>query len=343
MQWAQPVLRDRLACWLHRPERTWTAGVAPRLVARATATDAARWRTERVVFTSTSVAVATVRHSGAGGRYMVKVPWIDQAVEGLRRQAAVLDLLRTDPRLPGLRAVLPYCAAEGEVEGRYYCVEGALRGAPASAMMVRRTHRAALLASASQVIRDLHQRTREQTLLDRAAVVEWVDVPLRRLEEFATTHPQRDRLLDTVSRLREELVAALVGHAVHTSWIHGDFWPGNLLAASPDRQVTGIVDWDRAASRQLPLHDLLHLHVLARRLARGDELGEIVVHALRHGIDRTLDVPADEAATWLDGIPPRPALLLYWLRHILLFIDSEGDHDDPRWIRGNVERVLVNV
>ena len=107
--------------------------------------------------------------------------------------------------------------------------------------------------------------------------------------------------------------------------------------------MTGIVDWDQAAARQLPLHDLLHLHVLARRLARGDELGEIVVHALRHGIDRTLDVPADEAADWLDGIPPRPALLLYWLRHVLLFIDSEGDHDDPRWIRGNVERVLVNV
>ncbi|GAA4573887.1 hypothetical protein GCM10023176_39770 [Micromonospora coerulea] len=343
VQWAQPVLRDRLASWLHRPQRSWTAAVAPRLVARATGTDDTRWRTETVAFTSTSVAVATVRGGGAGDRYMVKVPWTDQAAEGLKRQAEVLDLLWTNPRLPGLRRVLPYCAAQGTAEGRYYCVEGALRGAPASGMMLRRTRRTALLASASRVIRDLHLRTRERTLLDRAAVVQWVDAPLRRLEGFAGTHPQRDRLLDAVWRLREELVAALVGRTVHTCWIHGDFWPGNLLATSPDGQVTGIVDWDRAAARQLPLHDLLHLHVLARRLARGEELGEIVVHALRHGIDRTLDVPAGEAAAWLDGIPPRPALLLYWLRHILLFIDSEGDHDDPRWIRGNVERVLVNV
>ncbi|MEU5721979.1 aminoglycoside phosphotransferase family protein [Micromonospora sp. NPDC047738] len=343
VQWAQPVLRDRLACWLHRPERSWTATVAPRLVARATTTDDTRWRTESVAFTSTSVAVATVGSRGAGERYMVKVPWTHQAAEGLRRQADVLDLLWTNPRLPGLRSLLPYCVARGEVDGRYYCVEGALRGAPASGMMLRRSRRAALLASAGRVIHDLHQRTRERTLLDRAALEEWVDVPLRRLREFAATHPRRGRFLDTVWRLREELVVALVGRTVHTSWIHGDFWPGNLLATSPDGQVTGIVDWDRAAAHQLPLHDLLHLHVLARRLARGDELGEIVVQALRHGIDRALDVPADEAAAWLDGIPPRPALLLYWLRHILLFIDSEGDHDDPRWIRGNVERVLANV
>ncbi|PWR13827.1 hypothetical protein DKT69_19215 [Micromonospora sicca] len=343
VQWAQPVLRDRLACWLHRPERNWTATVAPRLVARATATDDTRWRTETVAFTSTSVAVATVRGRGADGRYMVKVPWTDQAVDGLRRQAEVLDVLRTNPRLPGLRQLLPYCAAQGEIEGRYYCVEEALRGAPANGMMLRRTRRAALLASASRVIRNLHLPTRERTMLDRAALAEWVDAPLRRLEEFVATHPRPGRLLDTVWRLREELVVALVGRTVHTSWIHGDFWPGNLLATSPAGQVTGIVDWDRAAPRQLPLHDLLHLHVLARRLARGDELGEIVVHALRHGLDRTLDVPAGEAADWLDGIPPRPALLLYWMRHILLFIDSEGDHDDPRWIRGNVERVLVNI
>ncbi|WP_165823113.1 phosphotransferase family protein [Micromonospora globispora] len=343
VQWAQPVLRNRLACWQHRPERGWTATVAPRLIAQATATHASRWRTETVTFTSTAVAVATVGGSRPGERWIVKVPWTDQAVDGLRRQAEVLDLLRADPRLPDLRPVLPSCAAQGEVEGRYYCVERALRGGPASGMLLRRTRRAALLASASRVVRDLHERTRERIRLHPSTVAPWVDAPLQRLEEYAATHPERDRLRDTLRRLREELLAALVGRTVHTSWIHGDFWPGNLLAVTPPGQVTGIVDWDRASARQLPLHDLLHLHVLTRRLTRGDELGEIVVHALRHGVERTLDVPADEAATWLDGIPPRPALLLYWMRHILLFIDSEGDHDDPRWIRGNVERVLVNV
>jgi aminoglycoside phosphotransferase (APT) family kinase protein len=207
--------------------------------------------------------------------------------------------------------------------------------------MLRRARRAVLLG-ATRVIGDLHARTCEQTLLDHAAVEAWVDAPLRRLAVFSATRPRRDRLLDAVRRMREELVVALAGRTVRTSWIHGDFWPGNLLAAPPGA-VTGVVDWDRAAARQLPLHDLLHLHVFSRRLARGDELGEVVVHALHCGIGEALDVPDAEVATWLDGIPQRSAVLLYWLRHILLFIDSEGDHESPRWLRGNVEHVLVNV
>jgi aminoglycoside phosphotransferase (APT) family kinase protein len=210
-------------------------------------------------------------------------------------------------------------------------------------MMLRRTRRTALLRAATEVIRDLHARTREQTLLDSAAMEAWVHAPLRRLEQFAAGRPKPNRLLDAVWRLREELTAVLTGRTVHTCWIHGDFWPGNLLASPPSAHVTGIVDWDQASPRQLPLHDLIHLHLLARRLARGGELGDIVVHALRNGIDETLGVAAGEVAAWLDGIPQRTALLLYWLRHILLFIDSEGDHDNPRWLRGNVERVLVNV
>jgi aminoglycoside phosphotransferase (APT) family kinase protein len=130
---------------------------------------------------------------------------------------------------------------------------------------------------------------------------------------------------------------------VRTSWIHGDFWPGNLLSAQPGGLVTGVVDWDCASDQQLPLHDLLHLHVFTRRLTRGDELGHIVVRALRSGIGDALGVSAGEVATWLDGVPQRPAVLLYWLRHVLLFIDSESHRDKPYWLRANVEHVLVNI
>jgi aminoglycoside phosphotransferase (APT) family kinase protein len=343
IRWAQPMLHDWFPCWLHRPERRWTAAIAPRLVADVTAARDAGWRTEMVVFTRTSVAVATVTRPGADASYVVKMPWTDAGAKGLRRQAAVLAILQTDTRLPGLRPVLPRFVGQGQYEGRYYCVEEGLPGVPASRMMLRRTHRTALLRTATEVIGGLHARTREQTLLGSAAVQAWVDAPLRRLEQFAAGRPQPSRLLDAAWRLREELTAVLTGRTVHTCWIHGDFWPGNLLATPQSAQVTGIVDWDQASPHQLPLHDLIHLHVLARRLASGGELGDIVVHALRNGIDETLGVAAGEVTAWLDGIPNRTALLLYWLRHILLFMDSEGDHDNPRWLRGNVERVLVNV
>jgi aminoglycoside phosphotransferase (APT) family kinase protein len=341
---AAPVLlREQRAHWLHRSERDWAGGVAPQLVASVAARADAAWRTEEVVFTSTSVAVVMVTRPGCARRFVVKVPWTAEGTESLRRQAEVLAALHADPRLHSLRPLMPWCVGEGEVEGRYFCVEEALPGAPASAAVLRRGRRAALLGAAGRVIRDLHARTCEETLLDDATVEAWVDLPLRRLEALSATRLRREQLVDAVGRLREELVTALLGRTVHTSWIHGDFWPGNLLAAPPGADVTGVVDWDRASANQLPLHDLLHLHVLARRLARGDELGDVVVRALRDGIGAAIGVPVPDVATWLDGIPQRPAVLLYWLRHIMLFIDSEGHRDNPRWLRGNVERVLANV
>ncbi|SDY92713.1 Phosphotransferase enzyme family protein [Micromonospora pattaloongensis] len=342
MALALPVLRDRAAGWRRRRERAWAAAIAPRLVAEvAGAPPVGGRRAERAVFTSTAVLVVTV--TGPGRRYVVKVPWTAEGEAGLRRQARVLTTLRADPRLSHLRPVLPRCLGQGEADGRRYWVEEALPGTPADNAMLRRTRRSALLRSATRVIRDLHHGTGEPTPVDDAAIEAWVGAPLRRLAAFAATRPGHRPLLDAVRRTRRELVAALAGRTVRTSWIHGDFWPGNLLAGRPRADVTGVVDWDRAGARELPLHDLLHLHVFARRLTRGDELGDVVVHALRRGLGEALAVPDAEAAGWLDGIPPRSAVLLYWLRHIQLFIDSEGDHDSPRWLRGNVERVLVNI
>jgi len=339
----RPVLRNQVAGWLRPRERRWTAAVAAHLVTNATPRWETGWRTTSVAVTSTSVTIATVARPGSPRRYVVKIPWTAAGVAGLRRQAAVLETLGREPRLSGLRAVLPHCVDQGEIEGRHYSVEEALPGVSASALMLRRDGRDALLRSATTVIGDLHARTREPAVLDRSTVQGWVDVPLRRIEKCILTRPHSTRFLDAVGRVREELVAVLVGRTVHVSWIHGDFWPGNVLAVSPSGRVTGVVDWDCAGPGQLPLHDLLHLHVLARRLAGGGELGEIVVRSLGRGIDQTLAVASAEVVAWLDTIPPRAALLLYWLRHVLLFIDSEGDHDKPRWLRGNVERVLANV
>jgi cobalamin biosynthesis protein CobD/CbiB len=44
---------------------------------------------------------------------------------------------------------------------------------------------------------------------------------------------------------------------------------------------------------------------------------------------------------WLDGIPRRVAVLLFWLRHISIFIGSEGHGDNRDWVRRNVDSVLA--
>ncbi|HET8657793.1 MAG TPA: aminoglycoside phosphotransferase family protein [Micromonosporaceae bacterium] len=353
------VVPASLAC-LRSAGRRWglrrarVARVAPRLVAEvapqlvAGAGADGRWRTDRVTVTGTEVAVAVVSCRTTGRRLVLKVPYTSEGAQRLDRQAEVLTALHADPRLDGWRSVAPRHLGHGEAGGRRYWVEEAVPGRPPGAALLRGARDGEVLDTAAALVADLHARTGQQRLLDRATVEAWVEQPLRRIEASCAGRARleahrgqrahRARLLEAAGQVRAELSAALAGRTVRACLIHGDFWPGNLLASG--RVTTGVVDWDQAGAGQLPLHDLLHLHVMARRMTTGDELGGVVVRALREGVPDAIGVRPDRVASWLGGIPPRPAVLLYWLRHVSLFIDSEGHRDNPRWLRGNVERVL---
>jgi hypothetical protein len=322
------------------PRRSWLFQTAPELVAVAVpAVGKAVWQTERVAFTSTLVAIAVVSCDVTQRRAIVKMPCTPEGVETLRRQDDVLAALHADPRSTHWRRLVPRNLGRGEVQGYPYWVEEALPGTPVTAAMLRRRRDGCVLDAAVRLIDELRVSTSERKVLDEGTAQEWVERPLRRVEESDAV--RTSRFVAAIGCLRTELTSALVGRTVNTSWIHGDFWPGNLLIRG--RRVTGIVDWDRASPHELQLHDLLHAYAFSRRLVTGQELGEVVVEAMQRGIADAIGIPADRVACWLDGIPERSAVLLYWLRYISFFIDSEGHRDNPRWIRGNVDRVLANI
>jgi aminoglycoside phosphotransferase (APT) family kinase protein len=331
------------ARWRHRSELRWVAAAAPRILARVEGIPEGGWRTQALRWTGTAVAVAVVAHPGEARRFVVKVPAAAEGAASLRRQAQVLSALDRDPRLHDWQAVLPRPVHQGEVAGRYYFVEEALPGEQAARLVRRGRQALALLDASARLIDGLHSRTAQERRLDGEAVEAWVDLPLRRLERFAETRPRHGQLRAGVERLRHDLATALLGRTVRLGWIHGDFWPGNILASAGSGQVTGVVDWDQAAAGQLRLYDLLHLHLHARRLARGEELGDVVVGALTNGVPEAIGVRAGLVGEWTDGIPPRAALLLCWLRHVALFLDSDGHRDNRYWLRSNVEKVLLHV
>jgi aminoglycoside phosphotransferase (APT) family kinase protein len=340
---ALPMLGPATRQWRHQSELRWVAAVAPRLLSHVEGIPEDGWRTEAVKWTGTSVAVAVVAHQRSTRRLIVKVPAGADGAANLRRQVHVLLALARDPRLQDWRAVVPHPVHQGEVDGKYYCIEEALPGEQ-GALLLRRGRRAwALLDASAQLIDGLHSRTAQERPLDEAAVEAWVNLPLRRLEQLARAHGRGGELRAGVERLRRELSGSLLNRTVRLSWIHGDYWPGNILASTQSRRITGIVDWDQAAADQLRLHDLLHLHLYARCLRRGEELGEVVIEALRAGVPEAIGVRADRVDAWIDGIPPRASLLLYWLRHVTLFLDSDGHRDNRYWIRTNIENVLLRA
>jgi aminoglycoside phosphotransferase (APT) family kinase protein len=340
---ALPVLQLAAARWRHQPELRWIMAFAPRVLADLEGTPEARWHTETAMWTGTSVAIAVATDREHGRRLIVKVPATVEAAASLRRQVRILSALADDPRLRDWEAALPLPVHEGEVAGRYCCVEAALPGEQAARLLRRYDHAGALLDASARLIDGLHSRTAYERRVDHATVAAWVDRPLQRLERFAVTRRRSHELLSSVERLRDHLSGSLFGRTAQLSWIHGDFWSGNILASFESGRITGLVDWDQATPDQLRLHDLLHLYLYARRLRRGEELGEVVVGALTVGLPAVIGVPATLVDAWTDGMPSRSALLLYWLRHVTLFLDSDGHHDNRYWLRNNVERVLAHV
>jgi aminoglycoside phosphotransferase (APT) family kinase protein len=338
---ALPVLRPTAARWRHRSELRWVAATAPRLVSRAEPMPGG-WRTEAVSWTRTSMAVAVVAHHGSGRRRVVKIPATADGAASLRRQIRVVSTLADDPRLREWQAVLPRPLQEGDIHGRYYCVEEALPGEP-GARLVRRGRAPAVLEASASLIGDLHSRTAKERRMDDVAVEAWVELPLRRLEQLAHSRVRCGELREGVDRLRRDLSDSLLGRSVRLGWIHGDYWPGNILASARSGRITGIVDWDQGGPDQLRLHDLLHLYLFARCLRRGEELGDVVIEALKAGVPEAIGVDADRVDAWIDDLPPRASLLLYWLRHVTLFLDSDGHHDNRYWIRNNIEKVLLHA
>jgi aminoglycoside phosphotransferase (APT) family kinase protein len=192
------------------------------------------------------------------------------------------------------------------------------------------------------VIAVLHQVTAVDVRGDGALTRLWVDRHLEELEPFVG----RDRRLRLASaRLGHELHEALEGERYTASRIHGDYWVGNILLASPGPRpggIAGIVDWDASGPRELPLHDLLHLLMYSRRLLTGRELGGIVSEQLRRG-----EWPVEERVLFdrsaNASLSARHAVLLYWLRHVAMHTRQQSEPAGWRfklWHRRNVHRVL---
>lgn len=96
---------------------------------------------------------------------------------------------------------------------------------------------------------------------------------LERLSGWCAREPAARQVLDRLTGVRRRLQ----GHRAPTTWVHGDFWPGNLLVE--DDRVTGVVDWERAEPAGGPLRDRIRFvlgyayyldrHTRAGRRVRG--------------------------------------------------------------------------
>ncbi|MCU4186190.1 aminoglycoside phosphotransferase family protein [Acidiferrimicrobium sp. IK] len=289
---------------------------------------------------STRVAVLKLGPPGGDPIAVLKVPSSLQGALNQRRAAAALAQLWSIPALEDFVGLLPRMLAAETIDGQEVFLERALPGVEASRAARGSAERLRLLAEAGNSITALHACTNRRLRIEDPILDQWID---RRLATVASV----TRRQEPMERLGQRLRGAWGGRTESVSWVHGDYWLGNVLTEPVSGSVSGIVDWEWAGDLELAAHDTVYLLLHDRMQAQHRELGEVVADLLKgqawlsheQAILRSAglagdDVRADNGAT----------LLLVWLRQIAYNLMQ--DHRIGRnfiWVHRNIDCVLRAV
>lgn len=289
-------------------------------------------RTPRIFWVSRRLTDTVVVHAVGDHDLVIKHPASARARQALHRQYENLRILTDDERLGDWRRLLPRTVA-CDLHGPLPLTAEEYRPGLTAATLLRRHPDAAdrITAAALSAIAELHHATGTVKPASPGLLRHWIDTPL--------DHLRRDlpqcrggwgaAALDT---LRERVCRDLAGQPILTSWTHGDFDPDNVLMSEDGHEVTGIVDWATAQPDGPAPADTRLFNLALQRVTSGEELGAIVVHALREAA-RDAAAPADDAL-----------LLLTWLRHVADNLNQSSQYPrNQAWAARNVTPVLREV
>jgi O-antigen/teichoic acid export membrane protein len=288
----------------------------------------------------TDVVVGRAQDRQVGDGVIVKLAWTPNGDVSLQGASERLAALAADPRLRGWDVPRPQVLALDSLDGHRVVVESALSGVTMARLLARGERWEPLAQRATAAIEGLHHLTAEPVAIGPDLLERWIQGPTHAIERVVARSRRRAKALRELST---ELGAALDGQRVIAGWIHGDFVPSNVLMDEDATTVTGIIDWERAQTPDLPAIDrtmlLLAIHTqLARR-----ELGQLVAAVVQGQASAPVRAALAEAADTGDpqGLDVRALTLLCWLRHAAMLVtQSERYAHHVVWKRYNVFAVL---
>ena len=193
-------------------------------------------------------------------------------------------------------------------------------------------HDAQLITRAAKAISLIHAATATEQHISTYLLDRLINNPCQNIAQL----PQIKHGM--VQSLAIMLTAQLQDCRLTTSLIHGDYSPQNIMLSHNLESVSGILDWERAASVGLPHIDLVHLWLTSQIQIQNLELGQLIINEMETA---TFTLFLDELEN-RSALGKRPLLLLTWLWHINANLCKANTfRHNPIWVKNNIDSVLL--
>ena len=338
-------LRSLLPAKRRRAERAHAVAMAILADVRGKL-EAGPWRLYEMMPTDGDVAVMGTGPTTHPSRALIKIAETPAAAEGLECQRKVLVALHAEERLGEWRRLIPRVIDAGESGGVAYLIEERLPGTSLEHALARPGLRDAALRAAVEAIGQLHRVTARETTASHEILERCVSDPLRVVGVAVRHFRESGRALAALGCVSDRLREALEGQAITLSWVHGDYWPGNILAG-PDGRLTAIVDWEYAHPDDLSLLDIVNFFITVRMSFRRQEFGHVVADLVANAT--WTEAEAQLVALAQNGqvsgtIGIEAMVLLCWLRHVASMITRRSAFaKHSLWMHANVHTVLDSL
>ena len=321
--------------WLRKVVNT-----IPNLIAIAPAD---KWEIKKLYRSANDMLTCSISPIDTATSFILYIPKSRLAHSNFEKRKAILALLQKEEKLEDWRDILPQVLYEGKFQRQLFWIEECLPGLSGIDVMQNAENRQLILHSAINIIGYLHQKTERAQIVGETLLNKWVFEPLEEILSSRLIYVFRHSR-SILKELGANLEKELHGKYFSIGWVHGDFWPGNILVDVQDSQVVGLVDWEDF-EMDFPLSlDLVNMMVSMRRIENEKELGAIVVDLLKEEVWRPHEqVIWDREEEKLNGnyVNLREALLLFWLHHIAIGLKKSWRYAvNPLWVYGNFVTVL---
>ena len=275
--------------------------------------------------------------------YIVKLALCDEAGPRLEENAKALAALAriTAPDAP-LSSVIPRTLHTGRLDRRIYSIETRLPGGHSRESLLMPSARDDVAAQGLQFLTRLQTLSRHDTVLDLETWNREFRPMIDAVGAFVKPHDPAGVYDRMARRIRD----GLLDQRVPLVFAHGNYWVGNLLL-DPARQLTGVIDWDSAVERGLPLVDLLYFLTRSESLIEKTSLGEAVTKWIAADLQPLTSHPMVEAYCREFAIPTawlRSLFYYSWIQHLNIHVRYKtAALEKSTWLRRNLINVLAET